>query len=71
MRIIKVESCMECPYLKPYGPFSLHCGITGEIVCTTSLYSWQYELPRYRLPGTMAVEGGIPDWCPLLKEEVK
>jgi len=69
MRVIKVTSCLACPYLKPYGKFTLQCGLSGEIVYETSGQSWQYGLSRDRLPTILEDKGEIPDWCPL--EEVK
>lgn len=62
MRIIKVERCWNCPYLKPFGPYTWQCELLGESVCEASD-------PRDKVPITLQDKGEIPNWCPL--EEAK
>jgi hypothetical protein len=65
MRIIKVTSCENCPYLKydSSGRENFYCQKAFKILAYEGyITEWTYVLPDEK---TVWDSSKIPEWCPL------
>lgn len=69
MKIIKIESCITCPYR---AALPMHKGVARVPYCFKMGESklLPYKLATKSVKPTAAPKNEIPDWCPLCDVEL-